>query len=169
VRPIVAVEGDERIFQAERARLARAGWRVVAGFNAVDESSEHHAVVRAGPVMTSRTASDVVLAVLAGDGVLIHALAARDVLDRLYEDLQHLGGFIIRTTENRNAQPASLSPQEQQLIRLLLSGHSLASAAATMSISPRTADRRLAAARHFYGVHSTAQVLRAAAADLDPA
>jgi DNA-binding NarL/FixJ family response regulator len=126
-------------------------------------------VVCAGAVDDAGAATRALLAALAGHGLLVHAVAARDVLDPLYEDLQHIGPLVVRGHDDAAAHHsrAALSPEQQDLVRLLLTGSTLAAAAARLSISRRTADRRVAAARRLYGAATTAQLLRAAGADLD--
>jgi DNA-binding NarL/FixJ family response regulator len=107
-----------------------------------------------------------VLTARVGNGLLVHALAPREVLDFLYQDLEHLGSLVIRT--NRDPVPRSrvLPPEQQKLLRLLLDGTTLSEAAAALSISRRTADRRVAAARRFFNVGTTAELLRAARHEL---
>ncbi|HET7475065.1 MAG TPA: helix-turn-helix domain-containing protein [Dermatophilaceae bacterium] len=187
MRPLVAVEGDDRQFRATWAMLCRDGWTVVGGLPPQpagrDVGTGVHAearvdarLVHAGVVDSPASAGEALLAALTGAGVLLHAVAPRAVLDLLYQDLAHLGPLEVwaaREEQERQdalatattpARPAAgvLPPEQQQILRLLLAGHTLAQAAHRLSVSRRTADRRVAAARRFFGASSTAAALRAA-------
>jgi DNA-binding CsgD family transcriptional regulator len=168
--PVVVVEGTDADLAAVRAELERAGWRTVdAGWTgpprpAPDQPTGPPAgrgsgVVRVGVVAGAGDAGHAVLAVLAGDGLLVAACAERDVVDRLCEDLRRLGP--VRHVLAGPAEPR-LSTEQRALLRLLLDGATLGSAARQLNLSRRTADRRLAAIRGHYGVGSTAEALLAA-------
>ncbi len=166
MRPLVAVEGSQATFGRIAAGLRRAGWTVVDGFT-VAVADPPRPVVCAGVVDDAVAATEAVLAALAGHGLGVHATAPRKVLDLLYEDLQHIGPLELHAADDsvEHGHPR-LSPDQQELLRLLLAGQTMAAAATRLAMSRRTADRRIAAARRAYGVASTAQLLRVASADL---
>ena len=167
MRPLVAVEGDTGAFRRAWRDLTREGWKVQPGWaeNPPADDATDAPVVRAVSVGDRVSAGRAVLTARVGNGLLVHAQAPRDVLDLLYQDLEHLGSLVIRT--NRDPVPSRVLPPEQQrLLRLLLDGTTLSEAAAALSISRRTADRRVAAARRFFNVGTTAELLRAARHEL---
>jgi DNA-binding NarL/FixJ family response regulator len=153
VRRIVVVEGPRVVFQdavreAERsgATVVRTWWR--------DPN-----VVCVGTVASSEDASEALLSVLAGAGVVIEARAEREVVDRLLDDLRHLA-----TVDYRTGLPdrgPDLSADERGLLKLLAEGRTLGEAAKALHLSRRTADRRLVSAREKLGAASTAEAIAA--------
>ena len=109
----------------------------------------------------SRSAEDAAAALLAavgGASVLIHAVAERDVIDRLCDDLRRLGHLEHRLGV-RTTSGFRLTRDEQALVEILLAGESLGAAARRMNIARRTADRRLASVRTKLNVKTTAEAL----------
>jgi DNA-binding NarL/FixJ family response regulator len=131
----LVIEGSEQAFR-HAAAAATGGTR----FTVRDEADAHAAV----------------LAAVGGARVVVHGLAARDLLDRLIDDLRRLG-----RVEHRIGEPAPdpLSADERALLQLLAQGRSLGEAARQLAISRRTADRRLSAARAALGVATTAEAV----------
>lgn len=149
--PLVVVEGDDGAYADAIADLRSAGDELVPGWNA------RRGVVCTGTVSSAEDAAAALLAAVGGAGVLIHARADRDVIDRLCEDLRRLG----RLDHRVGARPprVRLTREERALIELLLDGQSLGSAARTLNLARRTADRRLASVRAKLHVETTAEAL----------
>ena len=87
----------------------------------------------------------------------MHALAEREVVDRLVDDLRRLG-----PADHRTGEPdmgPGLTVDERRLLDRLSDGKTLGEAAAELHLSRRTADRRLAAARQKLGVATTAEAV----------
>jgi hypothetical protein len=168
MRPLIVIEGNDQVFQQARRMLWRDGWRVVDGWAdaVVVTGPLTPRVVHTGTVQNLSDAAGAVITAISGSGLLVHATASREVLDLLYEDLRHLGSLHVHGGADDPILPPLLPPDQQHILRLLLEGQTLPQAAEALSISPRTADRRIAAARRFYRVKSTAEALRAARPDL---
>jgi len=135
-QPLVVVEGSERAFAA--------AVRDVEG-------------CRAFTVRDAGDAAEALLAAVGGAGVVVHARAGRDVIDRLVDDLRRLG-----PVDHRTGEPApgpGLTADERRLLDALASGRTLGEAAVELHLSRRTADRRLAAARRKLGVATTAEAV----------
>ena len=85
--PLVVMEGGSvAAFAGARAEVTADGWPVVEGWGHAG-----HGVVCAGRVANMEDAERAVLAVMAGAGLLVDATAAREVLDRLCDDLRRFG------------------------------------------------------------------------------
>lgn len=151
-RPLVVVEGSARSYANALIDVRRRGWRVVEGW-----TPDPRADVRAGTVTSFEDAANALLAAVGGAGVVLHARADRDVVDRLCDDLRRLGPLEHRVGDHEN-EPR-LTHAEEQLLELLAEGLTLGAAAARLTIGRRTADRRLAAARTKLGVRTTAEAL----------
>lgn len=136
VKPLVVVEGSERAFAS-----------------AVRE----HAGVATFVVRDAAEAAQALLAAVGGAGVIVHALAERDVTDRLVDDLRRLGPVDHRTGEPPPGP--GLTADERRLLDALGQGKTLGEAAAELHLSRRSADRRLAAAREKLGVGTTAEAV----------
>lgn len=90
------------------------------------------------------------------------------IAERLTHDLRRLGRADPMPADAA-VDPSILEPDGFELLGLLASGMSLGEAAASLHLSRRTADRRLAAARRRLGVETTAEALVAfAGADASP-
>jgi DNA-binding CsgD family transcriptional regulator len=139
VKPLVVVEGSGRAYEA--------ALRDLAGGDAFT-----------GPVRNAGDAAEALLAAIGGSGVVVHALAERDVIDRLVDDLRRLGPVDHRAGKEP-ASPPSLTPDERRLLDALARGKTLGDAAMELHLSRRTADRRLAAARAKLGVATTAEAV----------
>jgi DNA-binding NarL/FixJ family response regulator len=154
----VVIEGAAASAAVERVcqGLADHGSRISSDWRAAAPG-----VVCTGLVDDERGAEQAVLAALAGARVVVAATAAREVIDRMCDDLRRLGPLDHRITDNES-EPV-LSREERALLDRLLAGDSLGEAAAAVHLSRRTADRRLASARRALGVTTTAELLAAAA------
>ena len=141
-RPLVVVEASERAFAAALRELGGAG----AG-----------AGIFTGTVRDAGDAAEALLAAVGGAGLVVHAVAEREVIDRLVDDLRRLGAV-----DHRTGEPAAgpgLTPDERRLLDALANGRTLGDAAAELHLSRRTADRRLASAREKLGVATTAEAV----------
>jgi DNA-binding NarL/FixJ family response regulator len=154
----VVVEGAAATVAVEQAcaELSDRGLRIQPDWRAAAPG-----VVWTGLVRDEDDAQHAVLAALAGAHVVLAATAERDVIDRMCEDLRRLGPLDHRIVQV--SQAPALSGDEQALVDRLLAGESLGQAAATLHLSRRTADRRLASARRALGVATTAELLAVAA------
>jgi DNA-binding NarL/FixJ family response regulator len=140
----LGVEGPGELFAAIRDSTAAAG---------------RHPVV----VADERAAVAALRLALEGRDLLIHAVAERPILDRLYDDLRRLGSVEVRTASTAEAEPPVLADDEAALLELLADGRTLREAAAELHLSLRTADRRLASARTRLHVSTTAEAVLAVA------
>lgn len=150
-RPLVVVEASDAAFSHALRDVERGGARVVQVWRNDDS------VVCAGAIRDAADAAEALLAAVAGAGLVVHALADRDVVDRLVDDLRRFG-----PVDHRTAEPESgprLTTDERLLLDLLADGKTLGAAAAGLHLSRRTADRRLASARRKFGVATTAEVV----------
>jgi DNA-binding NarL/FixJ family response regulator len=135
-RLLIVVEGSDRAFAAAVRELDGG-----TAFT-VDDAGD---------------AAEALLAAVGGASVVVHALAERDVIDRLVDDLRRLGPVDHRTGESE-PRPG-LTPDERRLLDALAAGKTLGAAAAELHLSRRTADRRLASARGKLGVATTAEAV----------
>jgi len=150
-RPLVVVEGSEHALADAVRELERRGFRVVRGWR------QDASIVCVGPVVDAADAAEALLAAVAGAGIVVHARSDRFVVDRLVDDLRRLGRVDHRTSEPE-PRPA-LTADERRLLDRLADGRTLGEAAADLSLSRRTADRRLAAARKKLGAATTAEAI----------
>jgi hypothetical protein len=153
---LVVVEGDEG-YVAVLAELKGAGWQVTASGPARTELTCSVYVVR------SRVdAEGAVFAAVRGYGVVMrvaHDPHLRDVVADLVEDLAGLGSVLYIDT----ATAVHLDSDTWRLVHALARGATLDSAARTLHLSTRTANRRVTAACAALGVESRAQLMRALA------
>lgn len=150
--PIVIVEGPTEAFRRAVDELRSEGWAIRDGF---DPDPGAPAPVCAGTVDDAASAGRAVLTVLAGAGIVAHATAAGDVVDRLLDDLRHIGQVDLRTGTGSTA----VGHEARAILGRLAAGDTLGEAAHALHLSRRTADRRLAAARHALGVERTVEAI----------
>jgi DNA-binding CsgD family transcriptional regulator len=150
-RPLVVVEGSERALSYALRDVERDGARVVHGWR------NDRSVVCTGLVRDAGDAAEALLAAVAGAGLVVHAQAERDVIDRFVDDLRRFGPVDHRTGEPDRGP--DLSADERRLLDSLSDGKTLGEAAAALHVSRRTADRRLAAARGKLGTRTTAEAV----------
>lgn len=153
--PLIVIEGPEEAFARAVAEAGAAGWRVRDGFGGTTAAPGQD--VRAGAVTSAEDAASALLAVLGGAGVVIHGLAARDVIDRLLDDLRHVGP--VEHRRRLEPSPPVLDPDELAILRMLGEGLRLGDAAGALGLSRRTADRRLASAREALGAERTVEAV----------
>jgi DNA-binding NarL/FixJ family response regulator len=148
---LLVIEAAEPAFSQAIAEVERTGARVVHGWR-------HDAsVVCTGTVRGATDAAEALLAAVAGAGLIVCAQASRDIVDRLVDDLRHLGPVEHRTAEQTPAP--MLTSEEHRLLNALADGKTLSQAAAELHLSRRTADRRLRSAREKLGTTSTAEAI----------
>ena len=152
--PIVVVEGSELDLRIATQELANAGWRLQSGFGPPHNDT---GAVRTGIIHTASDAAEALVAALAGQGLVAQARAPRDVVDRLVDDLRHLGPVDHRIGRPHAAPP--VEPEARAILGLLAEGQSLGEAAAILGISRRTADRRLARGRLALGTKRTTEAV----------
>lgn len=158
--PVVVIEGSAAAFERVTEQLAAAGWRVVDGFGREEAAGPKD--VRRGAVTSPVDAGAALLAVLGGAGVAVHGLAPRDVLDRLIDDLRHIGPVEHRRAQADDGGAVPTQPPDAdaiEILRILAEGRTLGDAALALGLSRRTADRRLAAARAALGAERTVEAV----------
>jgi DNA-binding CsgD family transcriptional regulator len=151
--PLIVVEGPEKAFTSALAEARDNDWTVVPGW----ATPSRPQLICSGTVNSAEDAAAALLAALAGAGLIVHAQAERDVIDRLCDDLRRIGRVDHRIGDTQ-PQPR-LTKEERAIVDLLLDGNSLAAAARQLTIARRTADRRLASVRHKLQVKTTAEAL----------
>ena len=144
------VEGSPSAYAAALGDARHACRELTASFDG------RPGVVCFGEVTDSDAASKAVLAAVAGAGLIVRVTASRDVADRLLDDLRRLGPVDHRLGEPNRTR---LTAEQRALLDLLADGATLGAAAERLSLSRRTADRRLASARRALGVETTAEAL----------
>lgn len=154
MRPLIVVEGPDAAVGDAIADVRDQGWTVVPGWWAPAGGER---VVCTGAVASAEDAAAALLAAVGGAGLVVAGRAERDVLDRLCDDLRHLGRLDHRTPSTPRAP--RLTAEERALVDLLLEGTTLGEAARHLNVSRRTADRRLASVRKKLGVRTTAEAL----------
>jgi len=154
IRPLIVVEGPDAAVADALAEVRSDGWTIVSGWRLPAGPDR---VVCTGTVSSAEDAAAALLAAVGGAGLVVAARAERDVLDRLCEDLRRLGRVDHRTASA--PRRPRLTAEERSLVELLLEGRTLGEAARRLSISRRTADRRLASVRRSLGVETTAEAL----------
>jgi DNA-binding CsgD family transcriptional regulator/tetratricopeptide (TPR) repeat protein len=98
-----------------------------------------------------------------GHQVVAISPVAGDVINILAAELRRLGPIrLVRAPEDLPARDeGGLAPEERALLSLLAQGVALGSAATSLHMSRRTADRRLARARRRLGVTTTTEAVSA--------
>ena len=137
---MVAVEADAEAFANIAAEPAHARHRKVT-------------------VHDDASAAAALQLALRGADLLIHAVAPRFVLDRLYDDLRHVGAVSVRTAAAGLGAAAALDEEARAILELIAQGMTVPEAAAALHLSLRTANRRLAAARKALGVTTTIEAI----------
>jgi DNA-binding CsgD family transcriptional regulator len=157
-RRLIVVEGPAAAIERDVDAARAAGFEIAAGFRGGPPARP--TVIRSGVVATPSDAAEALLAALDGAGLIVAASADRETIDRLLEDLRHLG-----QVDHRMAAPDAaiatpeLVPEARAILGLLAEGLSLGEAAETLGLARRTADRRLAEARRVLGVERTTEAI----------
>lgn len=154
---VVLEQHSPALVAAAVAEFTADGGRVVEGWRRPIPGVR---VVCVGRVQTAEQAAAAVLSAVGGARLVIEAAGARDLIDRLCDDLRRLGSLDHRI--GVDVRPG-LAEEERSLLALLLGGATLGQAAQALHISRRTADRRLASARAALGAQSTSEVVAMAA------
>jgi DNA-binding CsgD family transcriptional regulator len=158
---LIVIEGPPGAIDRAAAELRASGFEVAAGLRPPlghDRAGAARPVVCAGTVADASSAADALLAALAGVGVLVEATADRATVDRLVDDLRHVGRVDHRIVTVATAEPP-IPPEARAILGLLAEGHSLGEAAALLGLSRRTADRRVSDARAALGVARTTEAI----------
>jgi DNA-binding CsgD family transcriptional regulator len=153
--PVILIEGPDDAFTRVVAEATASGWRMSDGFDRPFGGASPN--VCTGVVGSADDAARALLAVLAGAGVVIHGRASREIIDRLLDDLRHVGP--VEHRRQLQASPPPLDPDELEILRMLGAGRRLGDAASALGLSRRTADRRLADARRALGVERTVEAV----------
>jgi DNA-binding NarL/FixJ family response regulator len=153
---VVLEDIPERAVDAATRALSSDGAVVVRGW----EPPARQPAVCVGSVASADDAAAAVLAALRGARLVVHAVAPREVVDQLCDDLRRLGDLDHRVAP---APGTELDDEQRALLALLIGGATLGEAAQALHLSRRTADRRLAAARAALGARSTPDALSRAA------
>ena len=152
MRPLVVVESSTAGYADALAEARERGWQSQEGFESARDGE-----VRIGQIAHAADAAAALLAVVAGAGLVVHMPADRELVDRFCDDLRRFGDVDYRT-ETTPRRPR-LTSEQRRLVDLLADGVTLGIAAQRLNLSRRTADRRLAEARHAFGVETTAELL----------
>ena len=152
---MIVIEGPDDAFERAVAEASAAGWRVRDGFDGQPPGAGQ--VVRTGAVTSAEDAASALLAVLDGAGLIVHGCATREVLDRLLDDLRHVGP--VEHRRRLEPTPPALDDDQLTILRMLGDGRRLGDAAAALGWSRRTTDRRLAAARAVLGTERTVEAV----------
>jgi len=147
---LLVVEASEWAFAQAVDNVRRTGARVVSGWQ------RDPAIVCVGTIRDSGDAAEALLAAVAGAGLVVHADAPRDVIDRFVDDLRRLGPAEHQTAD---PPPLNLTADERRLLDALVDGRTLGQAAAALHLSRRTADRRLRSAKSKLGAGNSAEAL----------
>ena len=153
-RPLL-VAGDSVAHDAAANEVIGAGWVLQHDGGAPNP----RAVIMMG-VADRSDAETAVLCAVRGNGLLIRADAAPELIDDLVEDL----GKIAPTSLLTRADAVALDVDTWRLLHALSGGMTVAAAARATHVSLRTANRRLTFAKDVLGVRTRAQLLRALSA-----
>jgi DNA-binding CsgD family transcriptional regulator len=154
-RPIIVIDGGDESYSTAVAAARLQGWALTEGFKTAGPARPGG--IRHGIVRTAEDAAGAVLAALDGEGLMVLMRAPAEVVDRLLDDLRHLGPVELRRTV-QGSSPA-VADDGLAILGLLAAGRSLGEAATQLGLSRRTADRRLAEARRALGAQRTAEAV----------
>jgi len=156
--PLVVLEGPPGSTRLDVERMRAAGMTIRDGFRAGTRGSR---VVCAGVVAGPADAEAALLTAIAGFGIVVEARAERATIDRLVDDLRRLGPVDHRVARSAPSDDVVPEPslEARAILRLLAMDLSLAEAASRLGLPRRTADRRIAEARHALGVRRTTEAV----------
>jgi DNA-binding NarL/FixJ family response regulator len=160
-RPLVLVTAGADV-ETVVSGLRAQGWHVQRGFNQPSPVPDGQRLICVGPVLTTQDAAAAVLAAMAGAGIIADVFGASEqIVEQLNGDLRTFGRVEVLTHDRQAglAVTAAVSPESAALLVRLAEGASLQEAAASLAMSRRTADRRLAEARQALGVRTTAEAV----------
>lgn len=158
-RPLVVLAPDADPAPVLR-RATGQGWRPTRGLAAPDEpwdlgTGRHLAVAT---LDSAEDAAAALLLAVRGAGLVVFVEGDKPWAAGFLADVDRLAAPAPEVTETLEAEaPLSipLSKEQCDLLDLLAAGASIASAASTLYVSLRTANRRIAAARKTLGAAST--------------
>lgn len=159
-RPLTLVlERPDQLEEVAR-RLRDEGWKVRSGFELPAEPWDlrpgRH--LAAGEVSDLASARAAIACLRRSAGLVVTVALPAEEADTFLADLHRLGE--VRTEPSRRSRPSlPLNDDQRSLLHLVAHGSTVPEAAATLFLSPRTAERRLATARKALGVRSTAQAI----------
>lgn len=157
--PPLIVADSHAAAGAAVAELCREGWtRVELGalpLEPWDLASRRLLVTCSVEIRDERL--EALFAALRGAAVVAVGSADVSELASFFDELSRLG----RVDFARDGVAPTLTLEQRRLLELLAGGETLGEAARRLSLSRRTADRRLAEARNALGVASTAQAVLA--------
>ncbi|MBX7160453.1 MAG: LuxR C-terminal-related transcriptional regulator [Acidimicrobiia bacterium] len=160
--PLVVVRGDDEAFAATAEAMRAGGWAIVraadSGAQAGDEAAAASRTITTTRIRDSHDVEAVLLAALAGRGVLVHVDAASPLADQLLADLRRIGPVDIRGASGETLS-SRLDADEQALLDLFALGMAADEAAHRLGWSRRTVFRRLARIRESLGVETTADAV----------
>jgi DNA-binding NarL/FixJ family response regulator len=117
-------------------------------------------VIHVGRIVDADDAASALFAAGRGAAILALSTAGTECLPRFSEDLRRFGSVrVIDVRESAGKELSTLDDEQWRLLALLGAGHSVEDAARELSVSRRTAERRLAAARTSLGVRTTAEAV----------
>jgi len=148
---------DAAVVEASAA-LEAAGFAIVRGWRLPDEPWDLslRRIACAGRIVDRTDLEGALVAAARGASLVVESPVAADLLAPLVEDLQRLG--VVEYVSSNG-----LDTQQRQILALIGEGFSVGEAAATLFISRRTADRRLASARATLGVRTNTEAVVAVA------
>jgi DNA-binding CsgD family transcriptional regulator len=157
-RPLVVLPPDGDPASALRKATAD-GWRPQRGLAVPDEpwdlAAHRHLAVAA--VRTEAEAASALLLAVRGAGLIVSVDGTAPWAAGLLADLDRLDAPAPESAGTDAEMP--LSQEQCDLLDLLAAGASIASAAASLYVSLRTANRRIAAARTALGAASTSEAV----------
>jgi DNA-binding NarL/FixJ family response regulator len=158
MRPLIVAESASAAGTAVAA-LRRDGWTPVSadGLPAQPWDLTARRLLVTCRVERARECSAALLAAARGAGVVAVSAAGSTELAMFYDELSRLG----RVTFAADPTEPTLTPEQRRLLELLAEGETLRGAARRLSLSRRTAHRRLADARAVLGVGSTVEAVLA--------
>lgn len=150
----------DQVLGAATRRLGAVSRVQAAAILAEDVGGRHGrgGVRRVGPVRTEADAHAAVLAALEGADVTLDPAVDPELAERVQDDLRRIGRTEAPARDG-GTPAATLDGEERRVLDLLAEGLSLGEVAASMHLSRRTADRRLASARRALGAATTAEAL----------
>jgi DNA-binding NarL/FixJ family response regulator len=159
-RPLILVTAGADV-ETVVSGLRSQGWNVQRGFDPPAAMPGGQRLICVGTVLTTQDATAAVLAAMAGAGIVADVFgASAAIVEQLNGDLRTFGRVEVLTEDPQpGLSPGAVSDESRALLARLADGASLQEAATALSMSRRTADRRLAEARQALGVKTTAEAV----------
>lgn len=159
-RPLVVLLRRPDQLDVVARRLRGEGWTVQSGWDLPDDPWDLRPDrwLCSGTVTTLGDAELVLACLRRTSGAILAVDLLGDEASDLLADLHRVADLRAEATATATAS-LPLSAEQRELLTLVAHGASVPEAAASLFLSPRTAERRLAAARTSLGVRSTAQAI----------